>query len=276
MTAVALTGTREGTRWTVSAMAVAIAHAGVAAALLLTKTIPAPPSEPPSAILFELAPLSVAPAAKPVELPPGPEQVEAEPPPPRREPEPPPEPEPLPEMPEPPPEVVAEVVLPKPPPPRPRIVERPPEPVKLRPVPVREAKPPAPTPAPQPPAPTTTAPPVALAPAPVPAAPSQTASAVPADAMRTWQSYLLAHLERHKRYPRNAQLRRQEGVVHLRFVMDREGRVATARLERSSGHTSLDDETLALIERAQPLPPPPDEMARERIEIVVPVQFFLR
>ncbi|HEY0838066.1 MAG TPA: energy transducer TonB, partial [Azospirillum sp.] len=95
-------------------------------------------------------------------------------------------------------------------------------------------------------------------------------------AVPTWQGLVLGHLERHKRYPRIAQMRRQEGVAQVRFVIDRQGRVLSARLETGSGHALLDEETVALVERASPLPPPPPEMPRERIELVVPVQFFVR
>lgn len=124
----------------------------------------------------------------------------------------------------------------------------------------------------------TTAPPAALAPkADIAAAPAPGASPMPAStAVPTWHGRLLAHLERHKTYPRVAQFRRQQGRSVVRFVMDRAGRVVSAILERSAGYGALDEESLALIGRAQPLPPPPPEVAGDRIEIRVPVEFFLR
>ncbi|TVS00540.1 MAG: energy transducer TonB [Rhodospirillales bacterium] len=90
-----------------------------------------------------------------------------------------------------------------------------------------------------------------------------------------YMAALRAWLERHKRYPRTAQLRRQEGVAVLSFVIDREGRVLTHRLQQSSGHPALDREVEALIHRAQPLPPPPATMAQARLEVVVPIRFAL-
>jgi len=87
---------------------------------------------------------------------------------------------------------------------------------------------------------------------------------------------LQAWLERHKEYPRGAQRRRQEGAALLYFVMDRDGRVIQYRLQRSSGHDALDQAVIAMIERAQPLPKIPKDMGRNRLELVVPVQFFLR
>jgi protein TonB len=89
----------------------------------------------------------------------------------------------------------------------------------------------------------------------------------------TWQGLLLAHLDKHKRYPRDAQFRRQQGVPYIRFVMDREGRVLSSVLERSSGFVSLDREAVDLPRRAQPLPKPPDDVEGATIELVVPVEF---
>lgn len=117
-----------------------------------------------------------------------------------------------------------------------------------------------------PPAPETTAPPSRPAPA----------AASTAAASQTWQGRLLAHLERHKRYPAEARARRLQGVAYVRFTMDRQGRVLSAALERSSGHAALDREALALLERAQPLPAPPAETPGERITLTVPVEFFTR
>lgn len=61
----------------------------------------------------------------------------------------------------------------------------------------------------------------------------------------------------------------------MRFVMNREGRVLTARVERSSGHPALDRAALDMLTRAQPLPRPPAEVLAEPIELVVPVEFFV-
>jgi len=93
---------------------------------------------------------------------------------------------------------------------------------------------------------------------------------------RDYAATLLAWLERHKEYPRRARLRRQEGTVMLYFLVDREGRVLEHRIEQGAGYRALDAEVLAMIERAQPLPAMPASMEKERLELVVPVQFFMR
>lgn len=85
-----------------------------------------------------------------------------------------------------------------------------------------------------------------------------------------------AWLERHKEYPRRAQLRRIEGQVTVRFVMDREGNLLSFKLERGSGFEILDNEAKAMVQRASPFPPLPAEMQQAQLELVVPVSFFLR
>ena len=91
-----------------------------------------------------------------------------------------------------------------------------------------------------------------------------------------YMSALQAWLERYKEYPRRAQSRRQQGTALLHFVMDRRGHVLTYRIEESSGHHILDREVEAMIERAQPLPTVPDGFSGSRLELRVPIQFFLR
>jgi periplasmic protein TonB len=96
-----------------------------------------------------------------------------------------------------------------------------------------------------------------------------------AAARTTWQAQLLGWLSRHKRYPRAAQEQRQQGTAYLGFALDRQGRVLSFRLDRSSGFAVLDEEVAALIQRAQPLPAPPPDLPGTRFELVVPVEFSL-
>jgi len=138
----------------------------------------------------------------------------------------------------------------------------------ILPVPLaRPAKPAEPVEAePRPPVPETTAPKS------VPAPPAQTLSS---NARDSWQARLLAHLERYRRYPSDARARREEGVVHVRFRMNRAGRVLTARILRGSGSPALDRAALETLRRAQRLPAIPEDMPDE-IELDLPVAFFLR
>ena len=245
---------RESLRWIGSFAFVLALHAGAIRIALGWAHGEVPYSPPPAAVMLELAPLPAAPEAVPNEAPPGPELSEVIP-----EPEPPP---PV-EMP---PPVMAEVTLPDPEPPPPLDLKPPPPP---KPIEKKVEK--------KPPQPKVSAPQAAPEQARTAAAPMPGASVdPPSNTLPTWKGILLKHLERHKRYPSEAQRARQEGVTYVRFVMSRDGRVLSARIERPSGVAALDQEGLELLQRAQPLPPLPQDQPGESLEIVVPVQFFVK
>lgn len=118
-------------------------------------------------------------------------------------------------------------------------------------------------------------PPVTESIAPVPAS-TQAAPPLPdPQAVSSWQSRLLAHLERHKRFPSQAQSRRLRGTVLVAFSLDRSGLVLAQAVDTSSGHPSLDAAALDMLTRAQPLPAPPPEITGAVVQLTVPVRFFL-
>lgn len=88
-----------------------------------------------------------------------------------------------------------------------------------------------------------------------------------------WQSRLMAHLERRKKYPSAAKSRGEEGVVYVRFRIDDSGKVLSASLARSSGWPELDSEVLSLVQRASPVPAPPPDANKT---ITAPVKFSRR
>jgi protein TonB len=95
-------------------------------------------------------------------------------------------------------------------------------------------------------------------------------------AAQDYLARLAAWLEQHKKYPRAARLRREEGTVLLHFTIDRGGRLLDWRIERGSGHAALDREVAAMLGRSAPLPAMPAEMPQNRLELTVPVQLHLR
>lgn len=265
-------------RWSLAALVVASAHGTAGWVIANWQRAEAAMGAPPAAVMIELAPLAVAPEAPQQDVAPGPEMVEAqpEPEPPLPEPveppkdvEPPPEPEPVavpePEIkiPELPPLPDAAAVLtpppkeaPKPPPPevkpKPRIVERK--------KPVRPDKPRAEQ---------TTAPVAQAQTAARAAAPAAGASAASPAANASWRGSLIAHLNRFKRFPNGA----SPGTVQVAFSIDRGGRVLSARLVRGSGDSALDEEAVAMIRRASPVPAPPDGLGGGSIALAVPIRF---
>jgi periplasmic protein TonB len=106
------------------------------------------------------------------------------------------------------------------------------------------------------------------------AAPMPGASSRNSDAAPNWKTQLVAALERQKRYPSEAH--GDQGTAQLAFNVDRQGNVHNARVTRSSGSSVLDHEALALVQRAQPLPPPPPEVPGAQIPIVVPIRYNAR
>ncbi|WP_349323000.1 TonB family protein [Asticcacaulis sp. MM231] len=108
------------------------------------------------------------------------------------------------------------------------------------------------------------------APAAKPAPPAPLAATTP----QTWHTQLLSHIERHKRYPTAA--RGRQGVVQVRFSMDREGRVLSSAVSRSSGSGALDRAALDTLKRASPLPKPPADIPGNPIELAFDIEFFTR
>jgi protein TonB len=95
-----------------------------------------------------------------------------------------------------------------------------------------------------------------------------------ARAEATWRNQMVAILQRNKHYPPEARDRDQQGVAWLAFRIDEQGHLLSSRILRSSGSASIDAETLAVVQRAQPFPPPPPELAGS--ELTVPMNFYFR
>nr|WP_175429105.1 TonB family protein [Lysobacter enzymogenes] len=114
---------------------------------------------------------------------------------------------------------------------------------------------------------------VAAVPAPRYAA-AQDAAGAGREVPRHWQQLLLGHLERFKRYPRQARRLHQQGVAQLHMTVAGDGGVRAARIEASSGYPGLDEEALAVAQRASPVPAPPADLG-DPVEVVVPVEFYI-
>ena len=111
-----------------------------------------------------------------------------------------------------------------------------------------------------------------VAQAPVQAAPKAFLS----DAMPKWRHRLETVLERNKRYPGEAQRRNEQGEALVSFVIDMQGKLVSSSIVRGSGYAALDRETLDLLQRASPFPPPPDGLPGSSVKIEAPVRFNLR
>jgi protein TonB len=92
----------------------------------------------------------------------------------------------------------------------------------------------------------------------------------------SWQTSLMRQIQRYKHYPPQAHAHNEQGVVVLGFSLDRAGHVLAHRIVQSSGYADLDDEVMAMIMRAEPLPPFPDSMPQARLDLTVPIRFSLQ
>jgi protein TonB len=72
------------------------------------------------------------------------------------------------------------------------------------------------------------------------------------NAILRWNHLVSARLQQNKRYP--AAARGEQGTVTFAFVVTAKGEILSQRIVRSSGFPALDDEAMAMLRRAQPLP----------------------
>jgi len=227
---------RGALRWGMCFAVVAAVHGAAAMALLHHALSDSDFDAGVPVVMIELPEAPAAFTTPPTELAPGPTEPETEQTPPPKE-----ETKP--------PEEIAEVALPEPEPPKPE--------------PPAEEKPP------------TAVPSVAMVPA-IPLPPVAGAAVEPSAAVRRWESGLVAHIERFKRYPPEARARGQQGAARVAFTIDRDGWVRERRIAETSGSPELDRECLAMLARAQPLPKPPSQVQTSELSFVVPVKFNIK
>jgi periplasmic protein TonB len=89
----------------------------------------------------------------------------------------------------------------------------------------------------------------------------------------TWQRELMAHLDKHKRYPANA-LKSAEIIVG--FVLDRMGHVLSTSIVKGSGDPTFDAAALSMLKRSDPVPQPPPLVADEGLTFTLPVIFRVK
>lgn len=90
----------------------------------------------------------------------------------------------------------------------------------------------------------------------------------------TWQKQLVAHLDKHKRYPAGGAQKSTEIVVS--FTLDRLGHVVSVNLVKGSGDAAFDQAALDMVRRSDPVPPPPPVLADEGLSFSLPVIFRVK
>jgi protein TonB len=90
----------------------------------------------------------------------------------------------------------------------------------------------------------------------------------------TWQKELIAHLDKHKRYPAERSQKSAEIVVS--FALDRLGHVLSTSIVKGSGDAAFDAAALAMVRRSDPVPVPPPLVADEGLNFTLPVIFKIK
>jgi protein TonB len=90
----------------------------------------------------------------------------------------------------------------------------------------------------------------------------------------TWQKELMAHLDKHKRYP--AERTQKSAEILVSFALDRMGHVLSTSIIKGSGDKAFDEAALAMIRRSDPVPQPPPLVADEGLYFTLPVIFRVK
>jgi len=106
------------------------------------------------------------------------------------------------------------------------------------------------------------------------AAPAQGTGTTAQRIRATWQKELMAHLDKHKRYPAERALKSAEILVG--FVLDRMGHVLSTSIVKGSGDAAFDAAALDMVRRSDPVPQPPPLIADEGLNFTLPVIFKVK
>ena len=90
----------------------------------------------------------------------------------------------------------------------------------------------------------------------------------------TWQKELVAHLDKHKRYP--SERSEKSAEILISFALDRLGHVLSANIVKGSGDTAFDEAALAMVRKSDPVPMPPPLVADEGLNFTLPVIFRVK
>ena len=90
----------------------------------------------------------------------------------------------------------------------------------------------------------------------------------------TWEKELMAHFNRHKRYPSERESKAAE--ITVTFELDRMGHVLSASIVKGSGDPVFDQAALSMLRRSDPVPRPPPLVADQGLSFTLPVNFTVK
>jgi TonB family protein len=86
-----------------------------------------------------------------------------------------------------------------------------------------------------------------------------------------WESKLSGYIKSHMRYPKVQ--KDKAAIVTVSLVLNRQGKVLSVGIFRSSGDTAFDEAAISTIRRSDPLPRPPSELTDEQFSYILPMTF---
>ncbi len=92
---------------------------------------------------------------------------------------------------------------------------------------------------------------------------------------KSYFAELMAWLNQHKDYPAALKKEKKQGIVVLAFSINKNGEVVSANVKKSSGVVGLDRAALAMLSHANPVPPIPDFMKRDKLSLTIPIEYSL-
>ena len=93
----------------------------------------------------------------------------------------------------------------------------------------------------------------------------------------SYQGLLSAHLSRFKQYPSSALARQEEGIIIVSIQINEKGFGLERYVKKKCAYNTLNTEVIALIDRANPLPPPPKEMLQGgKLTFSMPILYSIK
>ena len=96
------------------------------------------------------------------------------------------------------------------------------------------------------------------------------------EAMFRYKDAIKQKIESHRRYPPSARKHKLEGNATVEFIVMSNGNAHSVKLLESSGYNVLDEEALAMVNRAAPFPPIPAVFKLSEFRMEVTIVFDLR
>ncbi|MCO6050449.1 TonB family protein [Mesorhizobium sp. RP14(2022)] len=98
---------------------------------------------------------------------------------------------------------------------------------------------------------------------------AQRAPRAPQVSPARWQGQVVARIRQFTRRPAGLQ---GEGTASVSFTINDSGAITSARVARSSGDPEIDAVAVAIVQRASPVPAPPEGIATRRLSVPVRVK----